>query len=128
MEKMADHSGSADVISILAEKNDSITLDVCTCLLPLATSLLDSKTDRHVGVSLDMVVELVRTFGTVIHSTLSASSSVGVDIQAEQRLERCNQCFIELTKVKRYLPSLTRRGGQVAKRAQELNLLLQEVI
>ncbi|PIA35318.1 hypothetical protein AQUCO_03500011v1 [Aquilegia coerulea] len=127
MEKMADHAVSADVISILTEKTDSITLDICTCLLPLLTSLLDSKMDRHLGISLEMLLKLVKTFGSVIHSTLSASTSVGVDIQAEQRFERCNQCFIELTKVKRFLPSLS-RGGSVAKSAQELNLVLQEVI
>lgn len=128
MEKMADHAVSADVISILTDKSDTITLDICTCLLPLLTSLLDSKIDRHLGISLEMLLKLVRTFGSVISSTLSASSPVGVDIQAEQRMERCNQCFIELTKVKRFLPSLFRRGGSVAKSAQELNLILQEVI
>jgi hypothetical protein len=41
---------------------------------------------RHLSVSLELVVKLVRTFGPVIHSTVSASpSSVGVDLQAEQR-------------------------------------------
>lgn len=151
-----------------------------------------------------MLLKLVRIFGSVIRSTLSASSSVGVDIQAEQRLvwlqlhiwnfllfwflyiiishnwshcylmlgcqrlERCNLCFIELEKIKRCLPALTRciftslklvclfiwfaaisnlnwiilvfaisvitilffhrRGGSVAKSAQELNLALLEVL
>ncbi|KAF9587195.1 hypothetical protein IFM89_039584 [Coptis chinensis] len=128
MEKMADHAVSADLISILNEKTDIITLDICTCLLPLLASLLDSKMDRQLGISLEMLLKLVKIFGSVIHSTLSASTSVGVDIQAEQRHERCNQCFIELTKVKHYLPSLTRWGGSVAKSAHELNLVLQEVI
>lgn len=32
-----------------------------------------------------MLLKLVRVFGSVIYSTLSASSSVGVDIEAEQR-------------------------------------------
>lgn len=40
---------------------------------------------RHLGVSLEMLHKLVRTFGPVIHSTLSAGPSVGVDLQAEQR-------------------------------------------
>ncbi|GFZ15809.1 transducin/WD40 repeat-like superfamily protein [Actinidia rufa] len=74
-----------------------------------------------------MLLKLVRVFGSVIYSTISASSSVGVDIEAEQRLERCNLCFIELEKVKRCLPVLTRRGGSIAKSAQALNLALQEV-
>lgn len=74
-----------------------------------------------------MLPKLVRVFGSVIYSSLSALSSVGVDIEAEQRLERCNLCYVELEKVKRLLPALTRRGGSIAKSAQELSLALQEI-
>ncbi|XP_050375143.1 katanin p80 WD40 repeat-containing subunit B1 homolog KTN80.4 isoform X2 [Argentina anserina] len=126
MEKMSDHAVIADVVSIMTDKIDVVNLDVCTCLLPLLTGLLKSKMDRHLGISLEMLLKLVRIFGSVIYSTLSASSSVGVDIEAEQRLERCNMCFMELEEVKRCLPALT-RGGSIAKSAQELNLALQEV-
>ncbi|KAF5176018.1 Katanin p80 wd40 repeat-containing subunit b1-like protein [Thalictrum thalictroides] len=120
MEKMADHAVSADVsnckVNIVAYAHDhSLKL---FCFINLS----------HLGNSLEMLLKLVKIFGSVIHSTLSASTSVGVDIQAEQRFERCNQCFIELTKIKRFLPSLSRRGGSVAKSAQELNLVLQEVV
>ncbi|XP_054809514.1 katanin p80 WD40 repeat-containing subunit B1 homolog KTN80.3-like isoform X2 [Prosopis cineraria] len=127
MEKMDDHAVIADVVSIIMEKIDIVTLDICTSLLPLLSGLLQSELDRHLGISLEMLLKLVRTFGSVIYSTISATASVGVDIEAEQRLERCNLCFIELEKVKRILPSLTRRGGSIAKSAQELNLTLQDV-
>ncbi|KAJ6767459.1 KATANIN P80 SUBUNIT [Salix koriyanagi] len=127
MEKMADHAVLSDVISIVADKIDIVTLDICTCLLPLLTDLLESDMDRHLSISLDMLLKLVRTFGSMIYSTLSASTSVGVDIEAEQRLERCNICFVELEKVKRCVLALTRKGGSVAKYAHELNLALQEV-
>ncbi|KAM7463232.1 hypothetical protein LguiA_031353 [Lonicera macranthoides] len=127
MEKMADHGVLADVVGFLTERTDIVTLDICTCLLPLLASLLESDMDRHQGISLEMLLKLVRVFGSMIYSSLSASSPVGVDIEAEQRLERCNLCFIELEKVKRCLPVLTRRGGSVAKFALELNLALQEV-
>ncbi|KAL9258137.1 Katanin p80 WD40 repeat-containing subunit B1 homolog KTN80.3-like protein [Drosera capensis] len=124
MEKMADHGVIADVISFLTEKTDAVTLDICTVILPLLASLLESDKDRHLAVSLDMLVKLVRVFGSVIYSALSAPSLVGVDIEAETRLERCNLCYVELEKVKRCLPLLMRRGGSVAKSAQELNLAL----
>ncbi|KAI3982775.1 hypothetical protein MKX01_010258, partial [Papaver californicum] len=45
MEKMADHAIVAAVISVLAQKPDIITLDLCACLLPLLASLLESKMD-----------------------------------------------------------------------------------
>ncbi|XP_070667085.1 katanin p80 WD40 repeat-containing subunit B1 homolog KTN80.3 isoform X4 [Malus domestica] len=126
MEKMADHAVIADVVGIMTEKFDIVTLDICTCLLPLLTGLLESNMDRHLGISLEMLLKLVRVFGSVIYSAISASSSVGVDIEAEKRLERCNICFMELEKVKCSLPALT-RGGSIAKSAQELNLALQEI-
>uniref|UniRef100_A0ACD5WMJ5 Uncharacterized protein n=1 Tax=Avena sativa TaxID=4498 RepID=A0ACD5WMJ5_AVESA len=129
MEKMSDHAVSADMASVLMEKSETITLDLCTTVLPVLADLLESKIDRHVAVSLELVVKLVRTFGPVIHSTVSAGPpSVGVDLQAEQRRERCNLCFIELEKVKNKLPFLTRRKGAAANTAQELSLVFQEVM
>ncbi|XP_021911102.1 katanin p80 WD40 repeat-containing subunit B1 homolog isoform X1 [Carica papaya] len=132
MEKMADNAVVADVMCIVKEKIDVVTLDICTCLLPLLTTLLASNMDRlfmcsHLNISLDVLLKLVRIFGSLIYSTKSASTSVGVDIEAEQRLERCNLCFVELEKLKNCLPALTRRGGSVSKSAHELNLALQEV-
>lgn len=127
MEKMADNAVVADVMCIVKEKIDVVTLDICTCLLPLLTTLLASNMDSHLNISLDVLLKLVRIFGSLIYSTKSASTSVGVDIEAEQRLERCNLCFVELEKLKNCLPALTRRGGSVSKSAHELNLALQEV-
>ncbi|XP_012451380.1 katanin p80 WD40 repeat-containing subunit B1 homolog KTN80.4 isoform X2 [Gossypium raimondii] len=126
MEKMSDHGVLADVMSIVTEKIDIVTLEICTSLLPLLSGLLGSDMDRHLSICLDMLLKLVRIFGSMIYSTLSALAPAGVDIEAEQRFERCNLCFIELEKVKQCLPTLT-RGGSVAKSAQELNLALQEV-
>jgi hypothetical protein len=40
---------------------------------------------RHLSISLDMLLKLIRIFGSVIYSTISASTSVGVDIEAEKR-------------------------------------------
>ncbi|KAK8706554.1 hypothetical protein V6N13_050115 [Hibiscus sabdariffa] len=127
MEKMADHAVVTDVISIVTEKMDIVTLEICTLLLPLLSRLLGSDMERHLSICLDLLLKLVRVFGSMIYSTVSALTPTGVDIEAEQRFERCNLCFIELEKVKQCLPTLTRRGGSVAKASQELNLALQEV-
>ncbi|AQK47263.1 Katanin p80 WD40 repeat-containing subunit B1-like protein, partial [Zea mays] len=118
MERMGDHAVCADMASVLMEKSDVITLDLCTSILPAATDLLESKIDRHLGVALELLVKLVRTFGPMIHSTVSSGPCVGVDLEAEQRRERCNLCFIELENAKNKLPSLTRRKGAVANAAQ----------
>ncbi|XP_042519738.1 katanin p80 WD40 repeat-containing subunit B1 homolog KTN80.2-like [Macadamia integrifolia] len=126
MGKLPDHSVQADLISVLMEKMGIFTLDLFSCLLPVLTGLLDSKIDRHVSVSLEMILKLVMVFWPVIRSTLSASPSVGVDLHAEHRRDCCNQCFIQLQKIKQVLPSLSRRGGSLTRCAQELHILLQE--
>lgn len=95
---------------------------------------------RHLSISLDILLKLVRVFGSMVYSAVLASTPVGVDIEAEQRcvqyhlvqfldvlglnfdpktnltailvdwhrLERYNLCYIELERVKRCLPALTR--------------------
>ncbi|XP_056164483.1 katanin p80 WD40 repeat-containing subunit B1 homolog KTN80.4 isoform X2 [Syzygium oleosum] len=126
MEKMADNSVLADVVSIVTEKIDMVTLDIFTCLLPLLNGLLESDLDRYLSISLDILLKLVRVFGSMVYSAVLASTPVGVDIEAEQRLERYNLCYIELERVKRCLPALT-RGGSVAKSAHELSLALEAV-
>ncbi|XP_019090682.1 PREDICTED: katanin p80 WD40 repeat-containing subunit B1 homolog isoform X2 [Camelina sativa] len=127
IEKMADNAVTADVLGIITERNETLTLDNCTSLLPLLTALLGSDMDQHLSVSLDLLLKLVRLYGSPIYSSLSAPASVGVDIEAEQRIERYSRCFVELEKVKACLPSLARRGGLVAKSVLELNLAFQEV-
>ncbi|MCL7038060.1 hypothetical protein MKW94_025636 [Papaver nudicaule] len=124
--KLPDHCIQADVAAVLVEKMEIVTLDLFTCLLPLFTSLLNSDIDRHTNVSLEMLLKLVAIFGPVIRSTMSSSPSVRVDLQAERRRGLCKQCSIHLKKIKQLLPSVTRRGGSLAKGARELNLVLQE--
>ncbi|KAG6520606.1 hypothetical protein ZIOFF_017665 [Zingiber officinale] len=101
MAKLLDYSVQIDVINILKEKIDLFTLDLFSLLLPLFVSLLSSNIERHIIVALSLLLELVKSFKPVITSTITASSTVGVDIQAEQR-----------------------RGRGVAKHAGELNIVL----
>eukprot|EP01018_Ginkgo_biloba_P024243 Gb_06352 [translate_table: standard] len=127
MGKMGDHAVLVDVISVLIDRSEVFTLEICTVILPLLTLLLGSEIDRHLNVALETLLVLVKSFGHVIRTTMAASPAFGVDLQAEQRLERCNLCYIELEKVKQILVPLVRRGGAVAKSAQELGVALQEV-
>ncbi|CAH8367085.1 unnamed protein product [Eruca vesicaria subsp. sativa] len=125
LKKLSDHSVQADVISILTDKTEILTLDLFSHLAPVLTGLLGSRTERPVSVSLEMLLKLVAVFGTVVQSTVSARQSVSVDLHAEERLQICQSCSAELQKIQKILPLLTRRGGLLARKAQELNLVLQ---
>uniref|UniRef100_A0A1J3IGP2 Katanin p80 WD40 repeat-containing subunit B1 homolog n=3 Tax=Noccaea caerulescens TaxID=107243 RepID=A0A1J3IGP2_NOCCA len=126
LKKLADQSVQADVISILTDKIEILTLDMFSQLVPVLTSLLGSRTERPVNVSLEMLLKLVSVFGAVIRSTVSAPRIVGVDLHADERIQICQICSAGLHKIQRILPVLARRGGLIARKAQELNLVLQE--
>ncbi|CAN6298938.1 unnamed protein product [Urochloa humidicola] len=126
--RMLDFAVTTDVINALMENSNCITLDICASLLRLSSSLLESKYDRHLSVALGMILSLVKSFGATISSALSAMPTVGVDLEAEQRLERCSLCFQELKKASASLKSLTRRQGEVGRSAQELALFLQDIL
>ncbi|KAK4439927.1 Katanin p80 WD40 repeat-containing subunit B1 [Sesamum alatum] len=125
--KLPDHSVQADVVGVLIERMEVITLDLFSCLLPVLLGLLDSKVERHASVSLEMLLKLVAVFGTVVRSTVSAPPAVGVDLHAEERLECCKRCFAHLQNVQKMLPELVKRGGVVARYSQQLNLVLRQV-
>ncbi|KAI4365110.1 hypothetical protein MLD38_021128 [Melastoma candidum] len=126
LERLPDHSVQADVISVLTEKMDILNLDLFSCLLPVLVGLLDSKIERHAALSMEMLMKLVAVFGPVVRSTISACPTVGVDLHAEERLECCTHCWTQLQKTQKILPLLVRKGGLLAKSAQELNLVLQQ--
>ncbi|XP_022724348.1 katanin p80 WD40 repeat-containing subunit B1 homolog isoform X4 [Durio zibethinus] len=126
LRKLPDHSVQADIISVLMEKIEILTLDLFSALLPVLMGLLDSKMERHVNVSLEMLLKVVAVFGPMIHSTVSAPRGVSVDLHAEQRRECCKICFMQLQKIQKLLPPLVRRGGVIARCAQELNQVLQQ--
>lgn len=126
LKKLPDHAVQADVISVLMEKMEIVTLDLFSCLLPLLVGLLDSKMERHVKMSLEMLLKLVAAFGPTIRSTISAPPSVGVDLHQEERIESCKQCLGQLQQIQAVLPTLARRGGALSKSALELSLVLQD--
>ncbi|KAI7745793.1 hypothetical protein M8C21_020479 [Ambrosia artemisiifolia] len=126
LQKVPDHAVQADVISVMLDNTESLTLDLFSCLLPLLSSLLDSQIERHINVSLQMLLKLLAVYGPVISSTISAPPAVGVDLHAEKRLESCTQCHIQLQKIHKNLPDVIRQGGLTAKTAKELNRILQQ--
>ncbi|MBA0587455.1 hypothetical protein Gorai_000584, partial [Gossypium raimondii] len=75
LRKLPDHSVQVDSISVFMQKMEILTLDLFSGLLPVLTGLLDSKIERHVIVSLEMLLKLVAVFGPVIRLTALAPRS-----------------------------------------------------
>ncbi|CAK9232236.1 unnamed protein product [Sphagnum jensenii] len=127
MKKMTDHSVLVDVLSVLMERTELLTLEICCMLIPLLNGLLASDQDRNLMTALSLLMKLINTFGPVIHTTRTSAPSLGVDLQAEQRLERCVMCYHELQTVGHCLLPLMRRGGEIASLTKELRSALERV-
>ncbi|KAG6551327.1 hypothetical protein Mapa_007113 [Marchantia paleacea] len=128
MAKLNDHSVLVDVLSVVMERSNVLSLEVSGLLLPPLTDLLLSNNERHILTAIALISKLVKTFGQIIHSTISvAPGSLGVDLQAEQRYERCKVCHRELQQINRSLTSLMRKGGEIANAAQELSKAIKEI-
>ncbi|XP_057544179.1 katanin p80 WD40 repeat-containing subunit B1 homolog KTN80.2-like isoform X2 [Amaranthus tricolor] len=126
LKKLPDHSVQADVVGVFSERMEIVTMDLFSCMLPILVGLLDSKMERHVKMSLELLLKLVACFGPTICSTISAPPSVGVDLHQEERIAACKQSFVELQQVQRLLPALARKGGSLARSALQLNLVLED--
>jgi katanin p80 WD40 repeat-containing subunit B1 len=74
-----------DLVGALKERKEVFNLELFSGLLPVLVGLLSSRAERHVMVSTEMILELIKNFGMVIKSTLSATSPAKVDLQGEQR-------------------------------------------
>lgn len=109
------------------EKSDLLTLEICYLLIPLLNGLLSTDNDRFLMTALELLGKLVETFGPIIHATRTSAPSIGVDLQAEQRLERCNMCYHELQAVGHSLLPLMRKGGDLTKAARNLQEALGRV-
>ncbi|EPS68225.1 hypothetical protein M569_06544, partial [Genlisea aurea] len=125
LRKLPDHAVQADVVGVLVQKMELITLDLFSCLLPMLEGLLSSPVERHGSTSLEMVMKLWAVFGSTVRSTVSAPQAVGVDIHGEERFEWCKQCACHLQSIQRMLPELVKREGNIGRYAQELSMLLQ---
>nr|GLL28831.1 katanin p80 WD40 repeat-containing subunit B1 homolog isoform X1 [Ipomoea trifida] len=126
LRKLPDQSAQADILSVLTDRMEIITLDLFTALLPVLLDLLDSKVERHAHISLEMLLKLIAVFGPVVQSAVSAPPPVGVDLHAEERIECCRQCIAHFQIIQNTIPALIQRGGSLAKCAHQLNLVLQQ--
>eukprot|EP00898_Chlorokybus_atmophyticus_P002757 jgi/Chlat1/3482/Chrsp23S08820 len=129
MQKIAEHSVLVDVVSMLVQKPDIFTLEITAAMLPLLVDLLsNTRHERYLLVGISAASMLLNSFGSVISSTRYASPSVGVDLMAEARLERCTSCHESFIAMQAQLERLSRQGGELSKEAKKLLASIKEIL
>ena len=129
---MNDLSVTADVLKhgLTDTKNEWITLELCGQVIPLAGTLVESKYESYIKTGISVALTLTKQFRSVISSTLSAPSSMGVDLSREDRIKRCEVCFNAFRNVcdSSALAKNARRENQTGELARELKRTLEGFI
>ena len=100
-----------------------LTLDICVNILPILDNMLnDSSLEHVIRASVITTAVLVEAFGEVISSTRRNMSVAGgnnrpvagVDLSREERIHKCNQCYVELNKINTRIRSLKRSANSTS--------------
>lgn len=124
--ELEDAAIMADFLRALPQRDDFITLDLCTAMLPYLIELLNhSQKEDYLFLALSMTQKLVKGFGLMIKTTREAPPAKGVDISKEERLEKCQSCYQSLVTIQHLIVPLTRRSGTIGKNAKDLASMLK---
>ena len=124
--ELEDTAVTVEVLRMLPHREDYLTLDLCTALLPLMIDLFNFTCEDYLLQALAWTSRLVKAFGHVIKTTREAPLLVkGVDITKEERLEKCQLCHGNLITIHHLVAPLSRRSGSVGSNAKDLAALLK---
>lgn len=122
--KMKDPAVVVDVLTHAQIKTaKDFTLDMAVDFLPLMQDLLASRFEDYITVALEMTNILLKGFSSLIKMTraVAGSSTRGeVDISKEERLQKCNHCFVILQQIETEARGMAKHDGRVGTHAQEL--------
>lgn len=124
--ELEDAAVTVEILRMLPHREDYLTLDLCTALLPLMIDLFQFTLEDYLLQALAWTSRLVKAFGHVIKTTREAPPMMkGVDISKEERLEKCQACHGHLVTIQHMLSPLCKRSGSVASNAKDLAALLK---
>nr|XP_022331811.1 katanin p80 WD40 repeat-containing subunit B1-like isoform X4 [Crassostrea virginica] len=121
---MKDPSVIVDLLNVLNLKSGLWSLDLCSCLLPQVQDLMDSKYDSYVTAACEALKIILRNFGPVIKSNLTAPPSQGVDISREERYRKCRQCYENLSIIRSKVAQRGGAPGKVGQLLREIQILM----
>jgi hypothetical protein len=109
LQRLDDPSVAVDVVKAGVVRGGRFDLECALALLPMLDGLLASTYDEHALAALAAVSQIVVTFGALIRDSRVARDTLGVDLSAEARQQRCQACH-ELLRA--MLPRLRQMKGR----------------
>ncbi|XP_055682047.1 katanin p80 WD40 repeat-containing subunit B1 isoform X1 [Lutzomyia longipalpis] len=92
--RLKDHAILVDLLGAILEKSASWTLDMCVILLPELYEMLQSDRKFYCTRACDTLRVILTNFLPLIKANADswAARSLGVDINSEERWQKCNEC------------------------------------
>ncbi|XP_077448482.1 katanin p80 WD40 repeat-containing subunit B1 isoform X2 [Stigmatopora argus] len=121
---MNDLSIVVDVLNIINTQPSLWKLDVCASSLPQIEKLLQSKYESYTQCGCSSLKLIMKYFWPLIRETLSATTSVGVDVTREERQHKCRLCRQRLRELRGAVESKAALAGRHGSAFGELRVLM----
>lgn len=96
-------------------------------MLPEMAELINSKYETHLAASCAALKIVLRNFGPVIKSNVSAPPTSAVDLSREERYRKCYACHKSLLKIRTSVEGHLRQG-KPSRQFKELNILMSSTL
>ena len=121
LQRIDDPSVAVDIVNAGVLTGGRLDLECALVVLPLLDSLLGSTYEEHTLAALQAVSQVVASFGPLIRNTRAlARDTLGVDLSAEARQQRCQACFEQLAAMVPRLRQLAAGKGKAKYAAKSL--------
>ncbi|XP_042143033.1 katanin p80 WD40 repeat-containing subunit B1 isoform X5 [Ixodes scapularis] len=120
-----DQSTLVDILNVIAMRPQIWTLDMCQIVLPAIYDLLQSKYESHMSTGCSCLRIILKNFGSVIKTNITAPPGVGVDIPREERYHKCMSCYNQLFSIRSFLLKRQTMQGKLGHLFREMHILMQ---
>lgn len=104
-----------------------MTLEIAAAMLPVIKSLLGSRFEGYVSISLRYLKVQLRSFSQLILDTRSAPSNF-INPSQEERLERCNECYDQYKAIYPLVQNIAKKKHEVGHLARDVDALLSKLL
>jgi hypothetical protein len=123
----ADVGIDSELISRLPRHRQIFALEMLPLLVHPLQRVLAGGTEQQAEDALRLLMLVLNGFGEIIKSTCSQEGARGVDLEFENRRQRCEVAKMALKSLEFNLSVLQRKGGVVAHQSQSLLAQLQDL-
>lgn len=122
---MSDQAVMVDLLNVICLKPSLWSLDLSVILLPAIYDLVQSKYEIYMLAGCQALRIVLKNFASVIKTNITAPPSIGIDLQREERYNKCMSCYNQLVSIRAFILKRQTLQGKLGQTFRELHILLQ---